>query len=73
MFQPARALIQTTSSSELWHRRMAHLHHGALRVLREMVTGVLDFSLEHHELCKGCALGKYTKTAFTSSDSSRDS
>jgi transposase InsO family protein len=72
MFQPTRALIHTTSSSdlcELWHRRMAHLHHGALRVMREMVTGVPDFSTEHQELCKGCALGKYTKTAFPSSDS----
>jgi hypothetical protein len=73
LFQPVRALIHTTSSSsdlcELWHRRMAHLHHGALRVLREMVTGVLDFSSEYHELCKGCALGKYTKTAFPCSDS----
>jgi hypothetical protein len=73
LFQPVRALIHTTSSNndlcELWHRRMAHLHHGALRVLREMVTGVPDFSSEHHELCKGCALGKYTKTAFPSSDS----
>jgi hypothetical protein len=68
-----RALIHSTSSSsdlcEIWHRWMAHLHHGALRVLREMVTGVPDFSSEHHELCKGCALGKYTKTVFPSSDS----
>jgi hypothetical protein len=23
----------------LWHRRMAHLHHGALNVLKEIVTG----------------------------------
>ena len=45
------------------------MHHGALQVLRELVTGVLDFSSEHHELCKGCILGKYTKTAFSSSDS----
>ena len=45
------------------------MHHGALRVLREMVTGVPDFSSEHHELCKGCTLGKYTKTIFLSSDS----
>jgi len=45
------------------------LHHGALRVLREMVTGVPDFNSEHNELCKGCTLGKYTKTAFPSSDS----
>jgi hypothetical protein len=33
------------------------------------VTGVPDFSSEHHELCKGCTLGKYTKTIFQSSDS----
>jgi hypothetical protein len=73
LFQPVRALIHSTSSNndlcEIWHRRMAHLHHGALRVLRELVTGVPDFSSEHHELCKGCTLGKYTKTAFPSSDS----
>jgi transposase InsO family protein len=73
LFQPVRALIHTTNNSsdlcELWHRRMAHLHHGALRVLREMVTGVPDFSSEHHELCKGCSLGKYTKTSFSRSDS----
>ena len=47
---------------ELWHRRMAHLHHGALRVLREIVTGVPQFSTEHQEVCRECALGKYTKT-----------
>jgi hypothetical protein len=54
LFQPVRALIHSTSNSndlcQIWHKRMAHLHHGALRVLREMVTGVPDFSLEHHEL-----------------------
>jgi hypothetical protein len=72
MYQPASALYHTTSSNnlcELWHRRMAHLHHGALRILREIVIGVPKFSTEHQELCKGCALEKYTKTAFPSSDS----
>jgi hypothetical protein len=72
MFHLVRTLIHITSNSdlcELWKRRMAHLHHGDLRVLREMVTGVPDFSSEHHDLCKGCSLGKYTKTAFLSSDS----
>jgi hypothetical protein len=61
MFQPASALFHSTSSSdlcELWHRRMAHLHHGALRILREIVTRVPEFSTEHQELCKVCALGK---------------
>jgi len=73
LFQPMRVLIHSTSSNndlcEMWHRRMAHLHHGALRVLREMVTGVPDFSSKHHELCKGCAFGKYTKIVFPSNDS----
>jgi hypothetical protein len=56
MFQPASALFHSTSSSdlcELWHRRMAHLHHGALRILREIVTRVPEFSTEHQEFCKG--------------------
>jgi hypothetical protein len=29
---------------------------------------VIEFSIEHHEVCKRCALGKYTKTSFPSSD-----
>jgi hypothetical protein len=72
MFLPAKALFHSTNISdlcELWHKRMTHLHHGALRVLREIVTGVPNFSTKHQDLCKGCALGKYTKTAFPSSDS----
>lgn len=47
---------------------MGHLHHGALRVLREIVTGLLDFSTEHQELCRGCTLGKYTKASSPSSE-----
>jgi hypothetical protein len=72
MFQPMRGLLHSTRNSELcqlWNRRMAHFHHGALRVLREIKTGVIDFSIEHQELCKGRALGKYTKTSFPRSDS----
>ena len=49
--------------------RMAHLHHSTLRMLRDMTTGLLDFSTEHSGVCRGCALGKYTKTVFSSSDS----
>jgi hypothetical protein len=39
MFQPASAVFHSTSNNdlcELWHRRMAHLHHRALRILREL-------------------------------------
>jgi transposase InsO family protein len=68
-FELARALVSSACDmAELWHRRMTHLHHGALKVLKEIVTGLPDFSIEHHEVCKGCAMGKYTKTTFPNSD-----
>jgi hypothetical protein len=47
---------------------MAHLHHGALRVLREIVIGFPQFKNEHQEVCRGCTLGKYTKSVFPMSD-----
>jgi hypothetical protein len=49
-FQPLYALMSSSSSSqlcEIWHRRMAHLHHGALRSLRQIVTGMQRFNIEH--------------------------
>ena len=50
--------------NELWHRRMRHMHHGALRMLREIVTGVAALSTEHDDVCRGCVLGKYAKANF---------
>ena len=41
MCQPVQALIHNNNNNdlcELWHMMMAHLHHGALRKLREIVT-----------------------------------
>ena len=39
LFQPQRALAHSSSNElcELWHRRMAHLHHPALGFVRHMV------------------------------------
>lgn len=67
------ALIGSDNSSgkelnELWHRRMGHLHHGALRMLREIVTRVLVLSIEQDDVCRGCVLGKYAKATFPRSD-----
>ena len=71
-FQPMAALMSSGSSEEhlceLWHRSTAHLHHGALRVLREIVIGLPQFNIDHQELCRGCTLGKYTKASFPSSE-----
>lgn len=47
MFQPLRAMVtQTTSSDlcELWHKRMAHLHHGTFRMLTKTVSRFPYFS-----------------------------
>jgi hypothetical protein len=44
LFHPPHALAVSSDNNsqlcELWHRRMAHLHHGALGGLREVVTRV---------------------------------
>jgi hypothetical protein len=54
---------------ELWHRRLGHLHYRVLSILREIVTGLPDFSVEQQGMCRGCALGKNAKVAFPSSES----
>jgi hypothetical protein len=33
-----------------------------------VVTGVPQFILEHQDVCRGCALGKFKKVVFPSSD-----
>jgi hypothetical protein len=73
LFQPLLALVASCDSSEqlceLWHCRMAHLHHGALGGLRKVVTRVPQINIEHRDVCRGCALGKFAKASFPSSDS----
>jgi hypothetical protein len=55
LFQPLHALAASSDNNrqlcELWHRMMAHLHHGALEGLREVVTGVPQISIEHQDVC----------------------
>ena len=36
--------------NELWHRGMGHLHHGALRMLRDTVTRVPFLNTEHDDV-----------------------
>jgi hypothetical protein len=68
--QPGRALASITIDiGELWHRRMAHIHFGALGHLREAVNGLPKMT-ERHDPCKGCALGKYAQKPFPSSEHS---
>ena len=63
----AKALV-SSSQGELWHRRMAHLHHGALRHLRQAIIGVPQVQEDKHNHCKCCALGKNIWKPFPQSE-----
>jgi hypothetical protein len=43
---------------------MGHLHHRTLPTLREIVIGLPEFSIEQHDVCRGCMLGKHAKVAW---------
>jgi transposase InsO family protein len=38
-------------------------------VMREIVTALPQFGIENQEVCRGCTLGKHTKTVFPNCDS----
>ena len=66
------ALIDSTDErdlNELLHRRMGHLHHGALKILKKTVMGAPELSTRKDDVCRGCVLGKYAKEAFPRSNS----
>jgi len=65
----ALARSNSTRDYELWHGRVAHLGHSALKILDKIMTGMLSVTSEHHEICKGCVLGKYVRTPFPKSES----
>jgi hypothetical protein len=56
------------SLCKLWHKRTRHLHHRALPLLRQMVTRLPNFSLDHQGVCRGYALGKNVKASFPTSE-----
>jgi hypothetical protein len=69
--KPVQALLHDTISlSELWHRRLAHIHYRALPALKKMVTVLpeIQIQIQHEGVCKGCALGKNIKGFFPNSD-----
>jgi hypothetical protein len=67
--RPVQALVHDSISlSELWHKRLAHLHYRALPTMGKIVTDLPALCVEHDVLRIGCALGKNAKGAFPSSD-----
>eukprot|EP00253_Pinus_taeda_P003530 PITA_03530 len=61
--------VVSQDDGELWHRRLGHLHHGALKILQQISTGLLKGTLAQSDQCKGCTLGKFVKSTFHEKDS----
>ena len=67
---PKQALVHdTVEPSEIWHRRLAHVHYRALPIARQVVEGLPKIQAKHDAVCKGCVKGKNTKNTFPSSES----
>ena len=49
---------------KLWHRKLGDLHHGALKVMQQISTGLAKGTLAHLDTSKGCTMGKYVKATF---------
>jgi hypothetical protein len=58
----------TINMSELWNRRLAHIHYKELSIVSEMVKGFTEIQVNHDGICKGCAQGKNMKRTFPRSD-----
>eukprot|EP00253_Pinus_taeda_P003759 PITA_03759 len=61
--------VVSRDDGELWHRRLGHLHHGALKILQQISTGLPKGTLAQLDQCKGCTLGKFVKATFHEKDS----
>lgn len=67
-WKPIQALVhEATDINKVWHRRLGHLNFKALSTMEKMVTGLPKLNKDHSSICKGCALGKNTKSPFQNS------
>lgn len=66
---PIQALAHdSTSSSELWHKRFGHLNFKTLSSMEKVVVGLPKLNQNHEGVCKRCALGKNVKSTFHGSE-----
>jgi len=52
----AKGLV-SQDDGELWQRRLGHLHHGALKILQQITTGLPKGTLAQSDQCKGVLWG----------------
>ena len=43
---------ETTSQSELWHKRIPHINYKALPHKRKVMTGLPNLKIDHEGICK---------------------
>ena len=68
--QPKQALVHDfMEPSELWHRRLAHVHYRALPTASKIVSNLPKMHAKHEGFCSGCVQGKNVKKPFPSSES----
>jgi hypothetical protein len=60
--------VVSQDECELWHKILGHLHHGALKIMQQISTGLPRRTLAQLDQCKGCTLGKYVKSTFHEKD-----
>ena len=56
--------VVSRDEGELWHRRLGHLHHGTLKILQKISTGIPNSTLVQSDQCKGCNMGKFRRPPF---------
>ena len=62
---PKQALVHDiVDPSELWHRRLSHVHYRALPIASKAVEGLPEIQEKHDGVYKGCAKGNNTKKTF---------
>eukprot|EP00253_Pinus_taeda_P006682 PITA_06682 len=60
--------VVSRDDGELWHQRLGHLHHDALKILQQISIGLPKGTLAQSDQCKGCILGKFVKATFHEKD-----
>ena len=68
--QPKKVLSHNSiEPSELWHRRLAHVHYISLPMASKEVSRLLEIQEKHEGICKVCAQGKNAKKKFPNNES----
>lgn len=47
-------LVQSQDIGELWHMQLGHMHHGTLKIMQQISTGLPKGKIEQVDTCKGC-------------------